>query len=61
MQVETAIYRRDDVLKRVNFSRETLRRKVRDGSFPRPFRLGAQASGWKVEEIEEWLANLVRR
>ena len=58
MQVSPAILRRRDVLQRVGFSRETLRRQVKAGTFPAPVKLGARAVGWRVEDVDAWLESL---
>jgi predicted DNA-binding transcriptional regulator AlpA len=34
----------------------TIWRKVKDGSFPKPVKLGDRITAWQVSEIEEWLA-----
>lgn len=28
-----------------------------DGSFPRPYKIGARASAWRSDEVEAWKAN----
>ena len=37
------------------FSGATLWRKVRDGTFPAPVKLGVAISAWKVSEIRAWI------
>ena len=42
------------------FSRTTIYRKVRDGTFPQPVRIGSKSIGWFENEIADWQANLSR-
>lgn len=37
------------------FSAATLWRKVRDGEFPAPVKLGPAIAAWKVSEIRAWI------
>jgi len=37
------------------FSAPTLWRKVRDGSFPKPTKLSARVTAWKVSSVREWM------
>ena len=60
-EIAPRILREKEVLKLLGVSRTTLGRRVRDGAFPAPFRLGPRGTyvkGWRVEEIDQWLANL---
>jgi prophage regulatory protein len=43
-----------DLLPILPFSGSTLKRKVKEGSFPRPFKITKQLNGWRVEEIKKW-------
>ena len=57
------ILRQPEVSELTGLSRTSLWRRTKDGSFPRPFRLGGKRSkavGWKAEEVEEWLESLER-
>lgn len=48
----------DELVERgIRYSRHHLRRKVRDGSFPAPIRLGDHRIAWHEEAIDTWLAN----
>lgn len=38
-------------------SRATLWRWVKDGTFPKPFKLGENSTCWCASEIDAWLAN----
>lgn len=34
----------------------TIWRKVKDGTFPKPVKLGERITAWKIEDVDEWLA-----
>ena len=38
------------------FSSPTLWRRVKDGTFPKPIKLGERCTAWKVGDIRQWLA-----
>ena len=50
------LMRREEVEERTGLSRSTLYRKMREGTFPEPLRVGARAVRWPCSEIEAWLA-----
>ena len=55
------IMRLKEVLALVNFSRETLYRRMAAGEFPRQKKLGGgktRAVGWRAEEVYDWLDRL---
>lgn len=52
------ILRPREVCRVVALSRTTLWRRVRDGQFPKPIRLGPNAVGWRRSAIDEWLDSL---
>ena len=55
-----SILRLPDVLARVGFSRTTLWRWIRAGTFPRPLALGPAASmGWRASDIDQWIADRI--
>ena len=59
---ETELLRTVDVLQLVPFSRTTLWRRVRDGEFPPPVRLGGPNSrivAYRATDVAEWLQRLV--
>ncbi len=41
--------------KGIGYSRDHLRRKVRDGSFPTPIPLSESRIGWIEAEIDRWI------
>lgn len=34
----------------------TIWRKVKDGTFPKPVKLGDRITAWRLDDIEAWLA-----
>jgi len=44
-----------EVLDRIGFKRDALYRMIREGSFPKPYRIGRRASGWREDEIVTWI------
>jgi prophage regulatory protein len=40
------------------FSAATLWRKVADGTFPAPVKLGARITAWEANAVREWMAKL---
>ena len=47
---ERRIVRRDEVSKLTGLARATIYKKVSDGSFPAPIRLGARSVGWRLSD-----------
>lgn len=39
-----------------SLSRATVYRRVKDGSFPKPIRIGENRVVWRYEDLETWLA-----
>ena len=42
--------------KGIRFSDPTLYRKIKDGTFPRPCKIGANSNAWSEREIQLWIA-----
>ena len=55
-----AFLRLRDVRSITGLGKTTIYRHIEEGSFPRPYRLGGRAVGWKRSEIENWVENRVR-
>ena len=54
---DTCILRRSEVLARVGLSQATLYRLISRGMFPRPVRVSTRRTGWRSDEIEDWLVS----
>ena len=50
------LLRRSEVQSRTALGRSSIYRKMRDGSFPEPLKVGVRAVRWRESEIEGWLA-----
>ena len=57
---ENRILRLGEVMRLTGLSKTTIYRRYRDGTFPRPLKLGPQSIGWRRGEILEWLESLPR-
>ncbi|WP_369679759.1 helix-turn-helix transcriptional regulator [Burkholderia ubonensis] len=47
---------RRQLLQVVPFSPSTLRRRIADGSFPRPVRVSNRLNAWAVASVRDWIA-----
>lgn len=48
-----------DLRKSIPLSRSTIWRKVRDGQFPSPIRIGKSAVAWLSSDIQQWIEHQV--
>ncbi|MBS0194409.1 MAG: AlpA family phage regulatory protein [Proteobacteria bacterium] len=53
------LLRLPEVRKRCGLSRSEIYRRIRNGSFPPPIKLGASASAWSSAEIDSWIADRI--
>ena len=51
------ILRMPEVTKLVGLSRATIYAMVASGDFPPPLRLGNRSSGWRLVDVDAWLAS----
>ena len=54
---DTHILRLPALLARVGLSPATIYRMISNGEFPRSVRIGVRATGWRSDEIDDWLAS----
>jgi prophage regulatory protein len=54
--VMQVVLRLPAVLTTVGLSRSTVYEKIKRGEFPRPFKLGERAIGWREGDIAAWIA-----
>jgi len=52
------IIRRPDVESITGLSRSSIYAKMATGTFPKPVKLGENSVGWKVSDIQGWIAAL---
>lgn len=48
----------DEVIEMTGLSASTIRRREREGSFPRRRKLSARRRGWLFSEVASWLRSL---
>ena len=53
------ILRRREVSAVTGLPRQSIRRLIKAGKFPKPFKVGPQSIGWKESTISEWIENLL--
>ncbi|MGL4668379.1 MAG: AlpA family transcriptional regulator [Saezia sp.] len=49
------ILRRAEVEKRTGYKRAYIYRLIKEGKFPRQFKIGERAVGWDSFEIDQWV------
>ncbi|WP_186258576.1 helix-turn-helix transcriptional regulator [Burkholderia gladioli] len=52
-----AIMRREEVERVTGICRSTIYSRVKDGTFPPPLKIGPRAVGWRVVDIDAFLAS----
>jgi len=57
----TQIHRLPSVRARSGLSTSSIYRRIKDGTFPAPVKLGPRASGWREEDLERWAQSLTVR
>lgn len=56
MELQTRrIYRIKELVSLLGVSKETIYYWIRQGSFPKPIKLGSRLSGWLGEDVLKWL------
>ena len=55
------VIRREEVCSMTGLARATIYKKVAEGTFPAPLRLGSRAVGWRLSDIQAWLSAPERR
>lgn len=56
----SAVLRRNQVEELTGLARSTLYDYIKRGQFPSPIRLGQRAVGWRLAEVEDWIASRSR-
>jgi prophage regulatory protein len=60
VEAEKRIARLPEIIRRTGLSRCTIWRLERDEDFPRRVRLSANATGWDLSEVDEWIAARIK-
>ena len=55
------ILRMPEVCAKTGLGKSTIYKKLTDGTFPPPIRLGPRAIGWKMRDVNDWLESPERR
>ena len=55
--IRSAILRKKPLSSFIGISCSSIDRARKSGDFPAPVKLGAQAIGWRIEDVEAWLAS----
>ncbi len=52
------IERIEQVSARTGLPKSSIYRLMADGSFPKPLRLSERATGWRSDQIDDWIMSL---
>ena len=55
------LLRLPDVVELTKLAKTTIYRMAKDGSFPKPVKIGKHASGWFEHEIAQWIQDCSSR
>lgn len=58
--IQSALLTRQELQAYVKLGRSTIYALMRKGQFPEPIKIGPQAVRWRVDEINDWLADRPR-
>ena len=62
MEIEgSRILRMPEVCELTGLGKSTIYKRLSEGTFPAPVRLGPRAIGWKIRDIYDWLESSERR
>ena len=53
------IKRRPEVEAKTGLSRSTIYEKMKNGTFPKPVKLGPRAVGWLATEVDAWISERI--
>lgn len=59
--MKTSLVRLRDVCRKTGLSPSSVYAYVAAGRFPKPLKIGARASAWVENEIDEWIAAQIKR
>lgn len=54
--LETQLLRLPAVISRTGLSRSSVYRRVADGTFPAPVKIGERSCAWASHEVDAWIA-----
>lgn len=53
------LWRLPTVEAQTGLSKSEIYRRIKNGSFPRPLKLGARAVAWPARQIDDWVKSLI--
>jgi len=56
--MKLALERMNEVTKRTGLARATIYRRMGEGTFPQPVKLGARAIAWRSSDVDAWIESL---
>ena len=57
---ESRLLRLPDVLKITGLKKSTIYEGAKNGTFPKPLRVGLRAVAWRQDELQQWINDLPR-
>ena len=61
IQPQRKILRLRDVETQIGFKRGFIYKYIKEGTFPKPIRIGSRSVGWDSIEIDRWVADRLHR
>lgn len=55
------ILRLPEVISRTGRSRSSIYQGIKDGTFPKPIKLGARSIGWPSSAIDDWIEDRIQK
>lgn len=52
------LIRLSEVIEMVGYCKAMIYRKVRAGTFPKPYKPGGASSRWSLQEVTDWVASV---
>ena len=56
--MKLALERMNEVTKRTGLARATIYRRIGEGTFPQPVKLGTRAIAWRSSDVDAWIESL---
>jgi len=56
--MKLALERMNEVTKRTGLARATIYRRIGEGTFPQPVKLGTRAIAWRSSDVNAWIESL---
>ena len=56
--MKLALERMNEVTKRTGLARATIYRRMGEGTFPQPVKLGTRAIAWRSSDVDAWIESM---